>query len=243
MLLFRTTIFFLVPTLQLVGQSIRASDGATFIPLQSSGYAMSVGFSERSLGVKGTPYLFDSWLKGTLTARGSAGEPKVYSGLTFKLNLENQFVFCIPEHSRDSMVVTEASILYVDVLTPVGQQRYIMIPNAELKPAGQLNSGYFLHRLYYEGKNKLLESTQKRFIEVKNTGAYAPETPSYYQESTTLWLLKPNGSLVKVSLKKGAVALVFPDKQKEIEQYVNQNKLTLKKPEEWAKVLAYYEGL
>jgi hypothetical protein len=227
----------------LFSQTNRAADGSTFIPIQGGGNVMAVGFKERNLGVKGTPYLSDGWLHGTLTARGNAGEPKVYTGLKLKLDIENQLVYCIRAQSVDSMIVTEASILYLDVLTPSGQQRYVMLPNAELKPAGQLNSTYFLHRLLHEGKNKLVESVQKKFIEVKNTGAYAPETPSYYQLNTTLWLLKADGSILKVPLKKSGLAELFLDKLKQVENYVAENKLGMKKPEDWAKVLAFYEGL
>ncbi|HLK28452.1 MAG TPA: hypothetical protein VKT28_07715 [Puia sp.] len=100
-----------------------------------------------------------------------------------------------------------------------------------------LNTGFY--DLLYEGKISVLKKETKDIQENLNSG-----TITRYVESATSYYLKKNGEYFSVN-NKSSLLNVLKDKKKEMRQFMNQNKIKIKKDKdvELPKLAAHYDEL
>lgn len=229
---------------QITGSTISNSNanGSQSTAITSTGGAMTmVNMNKADLGIKGSRYLYPVWTVGRLTLQGSKLSTHVLENYKLKLDLVDHNILFIDPNTNDSMLVDKNLIGQVDLMTPQGIQSFIFLDNPNIRAKNPSVTKF--HKVIFNGKWKLLESYLKYAIESAKSGLGGATEPGYYQEENAYWIVSPQGKIEKVSLKKSRALEIFADKKTEILDFIAKTGLTLKKPEEWAKLMQYYETL
>ena len=209
-----------------------ASASAQFVALNDH---MGVPVRAKSYtDVKGSPFLFEDWVRGTVTvANGTKFErvnlmyDQVADELVFKSEKgeTKTFVDQVKEFSfkqeKDNVLVSEK--VFRNGFTPIDGA----------KP-------YTFYEVLVDDKTKLLKRTSKSIMEEMSYSS-AVKVKSF-QTSTSYYVARDN-KLTKIKNDKKAVLAALGDKQTELEAYIKTKKPDLKKDEDLANLVAYYNTL
>jgi len=192
-----------------------------------------VKYAEKELhygDMEGTPYLYDGWIPGS--AKLSDG--KTYNNVLLKYDeIQDMPIFKYAE--QDSAL--KFALQPVEfTLNFVGKPGHFV---NGFKPADDADMTSF-YLVLSDGNLKLLKRTVKRIN--KRSGYSSTDATIVVNENTTYYLAK-NKMPVKIKNDNKAVIAALSDKSEKIKQYISDNKMNVKKDDDFARVVDYYNSL
>jgi hypothetical protein len=187
--------------------------------------------SEKNADVKGQPFLYDEWKKGSVLLKT---KEKIDSVL-IKYNLYT-----------DLLVVKVDAQEYqfnIDVLE-------FLIYNQEPAESVLFRSGYSpvpgiteksFYQVLYDGKTKLLLKHKKIITEelTSTPGVKA----KVYEDRPVYYILTTAGKMEKIKKKGDSILNILADKKKELSKLAEANKLKLTVDADLVKLLEYYDQI
>jgi hypothetical protein len=191
-------------------------------------------FDNRYEGVKGSPFYHEEWVKGkVLFESGRTAE-----NIQLKYNVyEDELLILQPETGAiyiDKNNVSSFAFLHQD---PMIEEWFIKYPHP--KKAG--SSQYF--RMVFKGKVNLLEHIKIVFEKANYEGGYSNDKRyDEFKSYNTYYYSTASTPAQKLKSTAGGVAKIFPDKQSQVKQYIVENLLDCRKPEDLIQIFEYYEN-
>ena len=184
---------------------------------------------DRYEDIQGSPYLFDSWIPGSITNMEAAITEVAevnYNAHThlFEIKKDQQYIELDPTwyiqvflHPTDSDVLTFQKAFH-----------------AELPPT-------FMQLLYQGTEAQLFKQVEKTISKKVFQDVGKTRTVKRFFEKTTYALIQ-DGQLYQFRLNKKSILKALGQK-KAIESFLKENKLKLNSEEALLKVVTFYEGL
>jgi hypothetical protein len=184
------------------------------------------------LSVDGSPYLYRDFTKGEALSIDNTR----YVNATFRYNMYTDQI----EYEKNGDIY---------VLNNPGDFKYFIIGNNIFcyklfsTSDGLLKKGYF--QLLNNGEDAtLFKKKNVRFVPPKEAEAYAPASPAKFMSASDHYYISFHGKpLVMLNLKKKEFMSVFPEKTNEIEGYIANQKLSIRKEEDLLKLVEFYNKL
>ncbi|WP_337042970.1 hypothetical protein [Emticicia sp. 17c] len=186
--------------------------------------------SAKYVDVVGSPYLFETWNKGDVVL----SDGTTYKELDLKYNQVDGIVFFKGKNGED-----------LGFTLPV--KSFKLYPNNALMSfvlAPEIKDGssdpYF--ELLSDGKKvKFLKKVSKAVRESKSYGSAS--ATKIFAENLNYYLLKADGTPLKVKKDKKGILGALSDKSAELEQYIKDNKTNFKEDASVAALVDYYNTL
>lgn len=182
--------------------------------------------------MKGQPFLFKDWALGTVKT-ADKGEKK-----------DVQIKY---DEVEDRLLTKGEGEQMMQFASPIVE---FVIADAEKGGVRTFKSGFSatkfstdktLFQVLVDGKVKLLRKNNKTISEGKEYGSAA--IIKTVIDGIKYYIVGANNEPVVVKLDQKAILALLPDKQTELTEYAKSNKLNLKKEEDAAKLIAYYNTL
>jgi hypothetical protein len=189
-------------------------------------------FNNPHSGVDGSPYLFRDFIIGEAISTDNTR----YINANFRYNMYTDQI----EYEKYGEVY---------ILNNPGDFEYFILGDHILcyrlfsTPDGLLKKGYF--QLLNKGEDAVLfKKKNVRFVPPKEAEAYAPASPAKFMSASDSYYISFQGRpLVMLNLKKKEFLTVFPEKSNEIEKYIANEKLSIRKEEDLLKLVEFYNKL
>jgi hypothetical protein len=181
--------------------------------------------------IEGSPYLHEEFDSATLYS----GSEKRYRGLVMRYNIySDQIEF---KNENDQLrVLTNPEIVR---LIEMGEDTIVYRP---YQMGGQsVDFGFFL--VLEDGPVNLLVKKMMIIREAKLAGAYAEAEPARFVSKPDTYFLQSAGRPAHVIVGKKGLVELFPDKSKEVSNFIKKNKIKTSKPEDLIELVRYYNGL
>jgi len=159
----------------------------------------------------------------------------LYDGVLFE-NLSLQFdevqEVLVADSARRIQLVNER----IENFSLYGNN-FVRLVKDTLATAGTVKTGFY--NILYDGPHSLFKREEKFVREEVSTGEL-----QRFIEVHTFYYIKKDNAYLPVRAKKSILS-IFPDKKKEIKQYIRKNKLSYKRDRDnmLAKTTAYYDQL
>jgi len=185
--------------------------------------------SQKYSNVKGSPFLYDRWIKGTVTtSRG------VYKGIDLKLDIYSNTLFFNKNDEPYELVDNVREFILMPVLSDSSTYQYY---KKGMTAPGLTSEQYV--RVLIEKKTKLYRSDIIMVSEMSEINVGMIKT---FSVSIRYFLGKENDlKLIKPTKKEVINAL--GDKELEIKKFIDANELSMKKEVDFVSVLEYYNSL
>ncbi len=186
--------------------------------------------TQKYTNIKGSPYLYPDWQKGTVKLSNG----KVYKDVNLMLDLVSDEVF-FKSPTGDDM------LSFVDDVTEftITDGQKTMYFNKGFNPVDEFTKNTF-YQVLQKGTIGLLKKTRKVILETK---AYnSASTDQQFDEQQYYYLLI-NDKLLRTKKDKKAILSALPAKKNEVEAYINKEKLKLKTDEDLTAVIKFYNEL
>jgi hypothetical protein len=203
---------------------------------RSAGMVMTTNMDELYEGIKGTPYLFDTWREGNIFLKDSS----LIRDINIKYNVYTDDVLYLNSTSVDSLIIDRHRIdafeIHGDSIADL-----LLFRDISLKP-GSKDKGTFA-RVLYNGKTKLLIKYIKVFIKADYKGAYtAGRRYDEYTDNSQYYIIKDN-ELNRIKLNKKAIIKVLADRENEIKSFIEKEGADLNNENDVITLLEYYDSL
>lgn len=185
--------------------------------------------SDKYTDVKGTPFLYDKWIKGNVKVKQGT-----YQGLELKLDLyENTLFF----NRNDNSYAFEEDVMdFVLMPKPNDSSTYQYFTKglsaSSLKPQQYV-------QVLARGKLGFYRSDIKNMSDMNeiNRGRVKTFTTS------VRYFVEESGTLKMIKLTKDEILSFMKDKEAEVNSYINEHKLSFKKEADIAAIFSYYNTL
>ncbi len=180
--------------------------------------------------IKGTPYLNDDFIKGTIY---TTSEQK-YVDLPLRYNIYNdELEFKTPEDKVLALGTPE-----IIEAVEYGDQVMVYLPYTDNT---KIKKGYF--KVLLLGDVSLFSKYVVEFKEAGEPNAYDNAKPAEFSRNKDVYYLKiGNEQAKKVGTKKELIE-AFPDHKKEIESFVKKNKIKPSDPDKLKALINFYSTL
>ncbi len=182
------------------------------------------------INVDGSPYLFDNWLKGDV---------KSNDGITDKSNelkydvVEDRILFKGEQGVEMDFVDLIVSFTLFSDEGKRNFRRFADITEYQ---------GIPFFEVLNEGEKLILLKKAIRSVMYNKAYGSATTTKSFSQ-TIKYYLLKNDGSYVRIKKDKGAIMAALADKAAEMDLYLKTNKTDFRKEEDLGKLFTYYNTL
>lgn len=184
--------------------------------------------------VKGSAYLYDTWMKGSVTTnKGVMYEgvelmyDQVADKLIFKSGNGEPKTFIQPIVEFSIKVMKDNAVLKEQVF------RTGFIPVDGAAP-------HTYYEVITDGGTQLLKRTSKAIFEELPYGSATREKKF---QAETYYYIASNGKLIRIKKDKSSVLKALQGKEAELEAYIKKNRLNLKSDEALANLVAYYNTI
>ena len=191
-------------------------------------------FNERYEGVKGSPFLYDQWIRGRITVRNG----HTFENLKVKYDLYHDEIRV--KRQDGAIVIPEKSSVQWFTLdsTTTRVRRFVRVDYLENYRKFPYN--HFAEVLY-EGKSTLLALYNKSLIRADYRGAYNANRPydKFSEVAISYYLIAPNG---KVSLLKPNVKYLrrlLKNKDEKVDELLTNG--TFEKPQDLVQLITLYD--
>jgi len=194
-------------------------------------------FDNRYEGIKGTPFYLEDWTDGSINFENG----DTIDNLKLKYNLYEDELLVLDR--RLGAIYVDKSRVSTFYLAPSGGQgyRFSKLPH----PKKETLKTYY--RIIYQGEITLLENIKVVFEKANYSGGYSNDKKyDEFKKYTSFYFIKKNSENPrpqKLKTNAGAVSKIFPNHQKEIKKYINQNLLDCRKEDALLRVFGYYHKL
>lgn len=189
-------------------------------------------FNNTYLSVDGSPYLFREFTVGEAVSNDNTR----YVNANFRYNMHT-----------DQIEYEKYGDIYI--LNNPGDFKYFIIGDNIFcyklfsTSDGLLKKGYF--QLLNNGEEAtLFKKKNVKFVPPKEAEAYAPASSAKFMSASDSYFISFHGKpLVRLNLKRKEFISVFPEKTNEIEHYIANQKLSIRKEEDLLKLVEFYNKL
>jgi hypothetical protein len=203
---------------------------------RSAGMVMTTNMDELYEGIKGTPYLFDTWKEGNIFLKDSS----LIRDINIKYNIYTDDVLYLNSKSGDSLIIDRHRIDAFEIQGDSSAD-LLLFRDISLKPGSKDKSTFA--RVLYNGKTKLLIKYIKVFIKADYKGAYtAGRRYDEYTDNSQYYIIKDN-ELNRIRLNKKAIIKVLADRENEIKSFIDKEGTALDNENDVIKLLEYYDSL
>jgi len=211
------------------GQSYTLQSAFEFYQVQKlNEKAMSPVLNERD--ISGSPYENSDFKEGFLVTSTN----QKFVGLSLRYNIYNDRIEYRDNSGASLMISYPEAVDHI----VIGDSKYIYSPFSIIK---RIEKGYF--KVIEEGKAALYAKQRVFFQEAQPPGAYKdPEPPKFLKKPDEYYVRIVPAEARKVG-NKNELLLLFPDKQKEIEDFIKKNKTKTNSSEDLAQLVKYYNSL
>ncbi|WDF55271.1 hypothetical protein [Mucilaginibacter sp. KACC 22063] len=184
--------------------------------------------------INGSPYLSDSWQKGTVL---------LANGQTFNLDIKYDMI-------ADNLLFKNKNGDSLNFVQPVKEFKIKSADNDDSQsklfrngfPSTNVKtSASSFYEVLYDGGTKLLKREAKSLWKESTTYATATETQNITQ--TTDYYIFKDGKMITVKPNKKAFLSALSNKTAELGKYVKDNNIDFKKDSDLIKVVSYYNSL
>lgn len=203
---------------------------------RSAGMVMTTNMDELYEGIKGTPYLFDTWREGNIILKDSS----LIRDINIKYNVYTDDVFYLNSTSGDSLIIDRYRI---DAFEIKGDSPadLLLFRDIRLKPGSKDKSTFA--RVLYNGETKLLIKYIKVFIKADYKGAYtAGRKYDEYTDNSQYYIMK-NNELNRIKLNKKAIIKVLADRENEVKSFIDKKGADPGNENDVINLLEYYDSL
>ena len=175
--------------------------------------------------IKGTPFFNEDWLPGTATSpRG------IFKNLKLKLDAYSNTVYC----NKDDEAYEFEDEITGFTLVKAGDTLVFRkgLTGSNLKPVQYV-------QVLSEGKVSLYRSDVKMISEMSEINAGMVKT---FMNSTRYYIVK-DGKTELVKLNKSDIMKFLEDKEDQVKEYIDKNKIGTRKENDFAKILNYYNSI
>lgn len=177
--------------------------------------------------VEGSPYFYNFWVKGKVTLKNG----KSYSNDSLKFDLvDDKLIF---KNDDGTLMYFAEPVGAFDLLDK--DSKVLHFKNGLPASNGLNAESYF--QIIYDGKIPLF----------KRTGKFITESKQYNSASTIKsfntifnYYTLQNEALIKVSLNKKTIVALFGIKEEQLNDYLKQEKIDLKKDDDLNKLFTYF---
>lgn len=230
--LWALVLFFAI---QISAQSTVTTEYGKYVPVYVGG-AMTTNLPKQKTAPKGSVYLVDDWMHGTIILKDSTN----ISGYPYRYNMRSKYIE-LKDESDSIKVLSFAKVDWMFSKTIHGTNVYDNCSNYMLEYP-ELGDCEFVEIMVY-GKATLFDKLSLNMIEANyNRAVDAGETSDTYYVEHTYYILK-DGELIRIKKSKGSVLNVLEDKKEELSSYIKSNKLKMREPNNIAQVVKYYNSL
>lgn len=189
-------------------------------------------------GVLGTPYVNEKWVMGTVTAQNG----KKHENIPVMYNAHYDLIEAVVR--RDTLILDSRLISALELpITDKEGTRYAVFKNGFTSKSEKIEPTHFFEVVYNGSQVSLLRKHFKmlkpsNFDPAYNTGSkfdeFIPVVTTYVQTPSGIEKLKMN--------KKGVLGLMG-SKAKQVEDYINKEKLKYNVDADLIKIFTFYESL
>ena len=207
---------------------------ASLIRFSSLGHGTIQTFDTRYEGVKGSPYLYEEWKKGAVLLAGTT-EP-----LPALLNYDcvnGQLLVRMPDGQPASLPVEAVNAFLISTDDRDDEWAFFVSDVSE-------KGGKTFYQVIYNEKTVLYKHLKKHFKPADYQRAYSPNRRyDEFEWDNQLYLKRENEIPEKIKLNAKAIISHFPDKSKELQDFISAGKLKFKSDEDLIRIIAYYDSL
>lgn len=198
-----------------------------------------LGFDNRYEGVKGSPYLFDTWTSGRIkfTQKDSLSLP-----LIFNVDLLENLVFVRLKGDLMGTVAT-AQVEMMEVKATDKMLRQWVVKQ-EREVEGSKSNKHTFYEVLYAGKSlQLLKKMEKQFRKADYKQAYGTDTRyDEFISETHYWLKQGDAPYQKIKLNQKSFEKGLPGLATDIKKLVTEHRLDLKEEADSARLLEFLEA-
>jgi hypothetical protein len=195
-------------------------------------------FDSRYEGIKGSPFFISEWIQGQM----AFVDGKVFNEVPLKYNAYTKELV-MKRPSGDSLIIFPYQVQSFTLNDPVTKAGFTFkrYPKAQTSKY-DMRDVYFL--VLYEGKTSLLKLVSKNLKKADFKDPYSNNVRyDSYEDANEYYLLKADGSMVKVKRSKKSVLDALSDKEVAIKALLEQEKIELKSERELVRVVAKYDAI
>jgi len=192
-------------------------------------------FYERYAGVKGTPYLWESFRAGEVIAE----DGKKYQATYLNYNAYRGELIFKKAPTEPQMILSKKFVksFRVDSTSSSDFNRF-----KNLTFANPGESGFY--SMLYQGKLQLVCRLSKTLVKADYQGAYsAGREYDKFVENIEYYFVSPKNELTSFKLTTGAIANCFPNHAEEIKSFIKKSSLKPKNLPDLIKVFQYIDKL
>ncbi|MEO8406393.1 MAG: hypothetical protein ABI480_17415 [Chitinophagaceae bacterium] len=182
----------------------------------------------------GSPYLFDEYNFAEITSVSGI----VYRQVRVKLNMVDNQVQYMSDKGEE--LVANLLIRKVKFLSAVDEDQKHVEITVESFGEALNSSGSVIYQVIDSGKVMLLKKTA---ITTRDEKKYGEATITRHFEKVQSDYLFINHEMKKIEKGKSFFLDTLIDKRKEVEAFIDQNKLKCKSKDDYKKIIAYYNSL
>lgn len=185
--------------------------------------------------MKGSPFLFEDWVKGTVKLTNGI----VYENVSLMYDqVKDQLIFSTEDGKSFSfMYPVYEFTLQKEITSTVTDERKF---RSGFPPVDGASAGAF-YEVLNDGETILLKRASKAIVEERPDGSIVKE--KLIKESVKYYIASPD-KMVKINKSKKSILAAFEaPKLPQVETYIKTNRLSLKEEGHLIKVLAYYNTL
>jgi hypothetical protein len=184
--------------------------------------------------VNGNPFLFEKWLKAKIILKDGTEKS---SGMIKYDIYRDEFMY--KTATSDSIVLTMNNVVKVVLLDADGNPiPFVNMNFNSFKTTGNVKQGFY--QLLVEDKTSLIS---KRVKKLYSQDPYATNVTFHKFERSDDYYIIKDGAVEKVKRNKKFFLTLFADKQTEITDYLDREKIHFKDDKDLAKLVSYYNSL
>lgn len=196
-------------------------------------------FDNRYEGVRGTPYLFNDWVKGAVILRDSTMIDDVF--LQYDAY---QGELLAKRNNKEAITIDKNQVRGFRIGKP-GIKNFSHFSKAQYLDEFQEAEPEQFVQILYDGPSALYALHKKGLIKANYKGAYSAGKAydEFTKTSTQYYLRSPEGIFVKVKPTKKDLLKIFSSDQKKVKEFIEKNNLVLEESTDLVKVAMFYDQL
>lgn len=195
-------------------------------------------FNDTYEGLQGHPYYINAWLDGGVTMK-AGGERR---GLRLKYDVYHDQIVVLKNQEAYTF---DANAISAFTLEDLSFSRLRQYRNGFYFPDLKITPDQFFEILH-DGEYKLIYKYSKKLLKANfDTGLQTGSRYDQFQEDHKFYLILPSGEALRLKRNKKAVLKALNSKkhQKKLEGFIAKKNLDLKKAEDLATLIAYFDTL
>lgn len=202
------------------------------------GNYMTSSFDSRYEGLKGSPFFISEWIKGEMTF----ADGRVFKEVPLKYNAYSKELV-MKRPSGDSLIVFPYQVSSFVINDPITKANFEFkrYPTAQT-PKYDMREIYFL--TLYTGKTSLVKLINKTLKKADYKDPYSNNVRyDTFEDANEYYLLKADGSMVKIKKSKKSVLDALSDKEAALKALLEQEKIDIKTERDLVVAVAKYNAI